>query len=141
MNTIDTRDLIERRDELKQDVLDSFKDTFEHYADDTDDFEYILWDEEEIQSWREDWYKELEEIEDIDDLENEIDNGEFDYGITLIPEDYFVEYCKDLVSDIGDLPRDLPFYIENNIDWDGVADDLKQDYSEVEFRGETYLYR
>jgi hypothetical protein len=138
---LDTRDLIERRDELKQDILDSFKDTFEHYADDTDYFEEILLDEEEIQSWKEDWSDELQEIEDIDDLEDEINNGEFDYGTTLIPEDYFVEYCKDLVSDIGDLPRDLPSYIENNIDWDGVADDLKQDYSEVEFRGETYLYR
>jgi len=138
---LDTRDLIERRDELKQDILDSFKDTFEHYADDTDDFEDILWDEEEIQSWKEDWSDELQEIEDIDDLEDEINNGEFDYGTTLIPEDYFVEYCKDLVSDIGDLPRDLPSYIENNIDWDGVADDLRMDYSEVEFRGETYLYR
>ena len=87
------------------------------------------------------WEDELKEIEEINDLEDEINNGEFEFGTTLIDEDYFEEYCEDLVSDIGDLPKDLPSYISNNIDWSGIADDLRQDYSEVEFRGTTYLYR
>ena len=63
------------------------------------------------------------------------------YGETLIHEDYFVDYCRQLVQDIGDLPKDLPSYIENNIDWDGVADDLKMDYTSVNFGGETYYVR
>ena len=87
------------------------------------------------------WEDELKEIEEINDLEDEINNGEFEFGTTLIDEDDFEEYCEDLVSDIGDLPKDLPSYISNNIDWSGIADDLRQDYSEVEFRGTTYLYR
>ena len=63
------------------------------------------------------------------------------YGTTLIHESYFTEYCRDLVSDIGDIPANLPSYIEDNIDWDGVADDLKVGYTEVEFDGVTYLVR
>jgi hypothetical protein len=129
MNIIDTRDLIERRNELKQAILDNFKDIFEHYADDTDDFDDILWDEEEIQSWKEYWSDELQEIEDIDDLENEINNGEFDYGTTLIPEDDFVDYCEEFVEDCGYFGSDFPQWIKNNIDWEGIADGMKQDYS------------
>lgn len=87
------------------------------------------------------WEDELKEIEEINDLEDEINNKKFEFGTTLIDKDDFEEYCEDLVSDIGDLPKDLPSYISNNIDWSGIADDLRQDYSEVEFRGTTYLYR
>jgi hypothetical protein len=60
---------------------------------------------------------------------------------TLIAEDHFVDYCEELCKDIGDLPSELPWYISNHIDWNGVADTLKQDYSEVELDGETYLTR
>jgi len=87
------------------------------------------------------WEDELKEIEEINELENEINNGEWEFGTYLIDEDDFEEYCEDLVSDIGDLPKDLPSYISNNIDWSGVADDLRADYSEVTFRNTTYLYR
>ena len=141
---IDTRDLIERREELKQEILDSFLENFPHYEEMTESFEDIRFEEEEIESWKEDFEDELKEIEEINDLEEEINSyagDNFDDGVYLIDEDYFEEYCEDLVSDIGDLPKDLPSYISNNIDWSGVADDLRQDYSEVEFRGTTYLYR
>ena len=59
----------------------------------------------------------------------------------MIHEDYFVEYCREMLDDIGDLPKALPWYIENNIDWNGVAEDLKVDYIEVDFAGENYLIR
>lgn len=61
------------------------------------------------------------------------------YGEALIREDYFVEYCQELVSDIGDLPRGIPNYLV--IDWDKTADNLKVDYTEVDFDGTTYLVR
>lgn len=83
----------------------------------------------------------MDEEERLDFVSDEISSSEWDYGLQLIDEDGFQEYCEDLVSDIGDLPKDLPSYISNNIDWSGVADDLRQDYSEVKFRGTTYLYR
>ncbi len=61
------------------------------------------------------------------------------YGATLISESYFVAYCQDLINDIGDLPRGLPNYIV--IDWEATARNLKVDYTEVDFDGQTYLVR
>lgn len=59
----------------------------------------------------------------------------------MIAEDHFTDYCKELVSDLGYLPDDLPSFIESNINWDGVASDLKADYSTVTLDGEDYLHR
>lgn len=138
---IATRDLKEQRDDLKQEILDSFLETFEHYAERTETFEDILFDEEEIESWKADWQEELEEIAEIDRVEDEVCNGEFDFGTTLIKEYDFEEYCEDFVKDCGYLSKDTPALIENNIDWSGIADDMRIDYSEVEYQGTTYLYR
>ena len=43
------------------------------------------------------------------------------------------------MSDIGDLPKNIPRYIE--IDWDKTADNLKQDYTSVTFDGADYYVR
>lgn len=141
---LDTRNLAEKREELKQEVLDSFLETFEHYAEQTETFEDILFDEEEIESWKEDWQEEINEITCIDELEEEVNSyseDNFEDGVTLIGEYDFQEYCEEFVRDCGYLSRDTPPLIENNIDWAGIADDMRQDYSEVEYQGRTYLFR
>lgn len=135
---IDTRDLIERRDELKQQILDSFLETFEHYEDQTDDFEDILFEEEEIQSWKEYWLDEIAEIGEIEKIEDEL-GSEFDYGVTLVHEDYWEEYVEDLLIDCGYISKDFPSWIE--IDWSATAKNVKVDYIEVEYQGETYYGR
>lgn len=61
------------------------------------------------------------------------------HGATLIRESYFTEYCQEMVQDIGDLPKDIPSYIE--IDWKATARNLRMDYTEAEFDGVTYLVR
>ena len=60
------------------------------------------------------------------------------YPITLIREDYFAEYARDLVDDCGELPA-IPSYVV--IDWEATADNLRVDYSEVDVDGIAYLYR
>ena len=57
----------------------------------------------------------------------------------LIAEDDFEEYVEELVTDCGYISKDLPSWIE--IDWKATANNVRQDYSEVDFRGTTYLYR
>jgi hypothetical protein len=61
------------------------------------------------------------------------------YPGMLIRYSHFTDYCMELVQDIGDLPKDIPSYLA--IDWDKTADNLRVDYSEVEFDGVTFLYR
>ena len=77
----------------------------------------------------------------IERIEAEQYAEDWQYGTTLIRESYFTEYCRDLVADLGYLSDNLPPFIGDNIDWDGVADDLKMDYTEVDFDGVTYLVR
>lgn len=61
------------------------------------------------------------------------------YPVTLIHERHFVDYCEELVKDIDGLPREMPAYLV--IDWKKTADNLRVDYSEVEFGDQTFLYR
>ena len=136
--TIDTRNLIVKRDELKQYVLNSFLETFEHYANQTKIFEDIRFEEEEIQSWKEDWYTELADINEIDTIED-IVGSEFNYGCTLIDEKDFIEYVEELLTDCGYIPKDFPNWIE--IDWESTADNVKIDYSKLKYQSTTYLFR
>jgi hypothetical protein len=61
------------------------------------------------------------------------------YGAALIRESYWVEYVQELLEDIGDLPKDLPHYIE--IDWEKTARNIQVDYTSVDFDGVTYWVR
>ena len=139
---LDTRDLLERREELKQQVLDSFLENFPHYEEMTNDFEDILFEEEEIQSWKEEWLHEIEEITDIEKLEDEVNDyagDNFEDGVYLIVEDDFEDFVEQDLEDCGYIPKDFPTWIE--IDWEATANNVRQDYTEVEFRGTTYLFR
>lgn len=137
---IDTRDLAEKRDELKEFLVDDFNLTFEKEIEDFDELIEIVdnSEDEDVQDWKEDNSDDFEHIEEIDELEDEI--SEFSFGETLIPDDDFTEYCKDIVNDCYNL-RDVPGFIEYNINWKGVASDLSVDYTNVTYQGESYLVR
>ena len=81
--------------------------------------------------------EEKEELKELKNLKEEV--SEWRDGNQLIPENDFVRYCQDLCEEIGDLPKDLPAYIV--VDWEKTSDNIRQDYSEIEYQGETYLYR
>lgn len=59
------------------------------------------------------------------------------YPATLINEDYFEKYMDEMLEDIGAIPKNIPEYLTITVDYDA----LKQDYSEVEFDGNTFYYR
>lgn len=133
--TIDSRDLIDHLEECKDELVDAYND--EHDTElEYDDIEWDDWDSK-------DWYKELEYIEALIEFVEDCDfkSSELQHGETIIHETYFTEYCEDFVKDVGYLPNDLPWWIESNIDWDGVADEMKQDYSEVNWGNEIYFIR
>ena len=48
MSYIDTRDLIETRDELKQEILDSFLENFPHYEEITDQLRELNINDEDL---------------------------------------------------------------------------------------------
>ena len=138
MNILDTRNLAERREALKQEILDSFLENFPHYEEMTESFEDIRFEEEEIESWKEYFEDELKEIEEIDDVENEL-GSEFEYGVTLVDVDDWEEFVEQDLEDIGYIPKDFPSWIE--IDWESTANNVTVDYMEVTYHGNSYLGR
>jgi hypothetical protein len=87
--------------------------------------------------------KELAELQAIlDDLKgyggDEQWRGDW-YPVTLICDSYFTDYAREMLHDCGDIPRDIPHYIE--IDWDATARNIRVDYTPTEIDGVTYWYR
>lgn len=164
MKTLDTRDLYERKCELeslrdalnealeKQGEAQSALDEFDHdrpnvapddeaWFEEKERLEEAVSDAEaEVESAKQDfdaWSE--EELEELETLESEI--SEFMHGETLIPEDDFEDYARELAEDLhGRAIRDAqwPFTC---IDWSQAAEELRMDYSEIEYQGTTYLYR
>ncbi len=110
-DTIDSRDVIERIEDLQDFAAEGLLD-----EDEQDELNCLT--------------KLNEQMED---------NDEWSFGIGLIHEDFFVEYTEELLKDCGELPSEIPWYIE--IDWEKTANNIKMDYSIVEFDGATYYYR
>lgn len=67
--------------------------------------------------------------------------SDWEHGETFIRDDFFVDYVRELMDDCGYIPADLPEFISQNIDWEGVADDMKEDYADFELNGVTYWAR
>ncbi len=84
---------------------------------------------------------EQDELKALKTLEEEAEgySDDWKHGSTLIRDDYFTEYAEELCKDIGDLPSEIPWYIE--IDWEKTAEHIKADYTEVDFDGVSYWIR
>ena len=133
---LDVRDIIERLVEL-EDERDAW-------------IENDGGDEDEQSRTEQDWIVEFpdgaEELTSLSSLLDELkSNGGGEkfrgdwYPISLIRDSYFVDAMRDLVEDIGDMPKGFPSYLE--IDWEATARNLRADYSCIEYDGVTYWYR
>lgn len=116
---IDSRDVIARFEELKgeREVLED--------------------DIEKVNEWDGDNGEEFKNLRDL--IEECEGHDDWEHGETLIHRDYWVEYCQQLLEDIGYIPKDLPSWIV--IDWEATADNIEADYSVVVFGDEVYLIR
>lgn len=59
---------------------------------------------------------------------------------TLIAESYFETYAEELAEELGMIQQDAG-WPSRHIDWEAAANELRQDYNEVELEGHTYLIR
>jgi hypothetical protein len=62
------------------------------------------------------------------------------YPLTLIHEDYFETYARELAEDIGAINKDAP-WPARHIDWAAASEELKEDYTIIEYDGQTYYAR
>ena len=84
---------------------------------------------------------EKEELEQLLNLQAQVTQycTDWQYGVGLIREDCFIEYCQEEVEDCGYIPRDLPWWIA--VDWKKTAHNMRADYTPVDVAGHTYLFR
>lgn len=145
-DTIDSRDVIARIEELeseRSDLSDALDEAVEaSNTDETSDPEELQQAiddaKHDLQEWDNDNKAELDALKALAE-EAEGYASDWNHGEQLIRESYFTDYAREMLEDCGDVPRDLPHYIE--IDWEATARNIKQDYTEVEYDGVTYLIR
>lgn len=131
---IDSRDVIARIEELESEL----ETAYEEYADAAREANGSAMTKEQ---WLETDDFDDSELTALQALQEEAQGyaPDWTYGAQLIRSTYFVEYCQDLVQDIGDLPRDMPGYLV--IDWEATARNLKADYTTVDFGDAKYYIR
>ena len=139
-DVIDSRDVIARIEYLESERAD-FESPEVSAADLADPA--LAVDDRPAQSWEDASPDEAAELAALKALADEAEGyaPDWRHGAPLIRHSYFTDYCRELVEDCDGLPKNLPSYIAGNINWDGVADDLKVDYTEVDFAGVAYYVR
>jgi DNA-binding transcriptional MerR regulator len=149
---IDSRDIIERLEELRDEKSDlEFAITEAQEAYDNED------DEEEtsperyaeleadietaksaLREWEDDNASELTDLEEFE--KNFSGYGDWEHGETLIEDDHFVDFAQQMAQDCCEMPANLTWPL-NCIDWEQAADELKHDYMCAEIDGNTYWMR
>jgi hypothetical protein len=82
-----------------------------------------------------------EELKALRELESQAEGySDWRYGATLIHHSYFLEYAQEFAEDIGAVKEGAE-WPNNFIDWDRAADELKMDFTEVDFDGAAYWIR
>ena len=82
-----------------------------------------------------------DELEALQALESEAYGcSDWEHGEALIRDSYFEEYAQDLAEDCCDIPNRNEWPVRC-IDWVQAADELKMDYSQIDFDGAEYWIR
>ena len=123
---INVRDLHKEADEIKSEI-DDLTEEINDIIEDEDPIPQKTIDN--LNNQIKDLNIKLKEIESITDY--------VDINETLINDNYFEDYARDLADDIYGIKDYWPF---SCIDWEQAADELKSDYYSVEYDGETYWY-
>lgn len=133
-DVIDSRDVITRIEELEN-ILGAEHET---YIEAGGELDFDEWMESEPDHLSD----EIQEFKTLEKLvEDASGSPDWEYGEVLIRDSYFTDYAEELCKDIGDIPKEIPWYIENAIDWEKVADAIKADYFSVDFDDVEYWIR
>lgn len=156
-DTIDSREVIERIDELESDLQDAYNTLYElawgswnAWLNNGGDW---LNEEPPKPPTLEDWldevradpehgaYTDAEELGELKALADEAEGyGDWRHGETLIRESYFEACARELAGVIGATNRNAA-WPHNCIDWERASRELMMDYTEVDFAGVAYLIR
>ena len=128
---IDSREVIERIDELRSEWDEATNDDHTDYAYlSEDDWAFGLGEEG------------AHELVALLELQEQAKGyaADWDHGEPLIRDSYFEDYARQLADDIGAVDSDLAWPY-THIDWEAAAASLQMDYTSVDFDGITYWIR
>jgi chaperonin cofactor prefoldin len=134
------KDLDEEIPNLRYKLYKELKESdFESISDEINkEIEEVQERRKELENELKDWIEENQDkLDELETLEDEV--PEWDYGAILIYEGSFEEYCEEELNDLGIIDSKQAWFIV--IDWEKTADNMKQDYMEVVYEGDTYLCR
>jgi len=155
----DTCDLIEYIEAVQSNIIDLWNTKykrhyilneiikFEEERNESDPFEDAL-DIDDVDMGNDKFLCFIEDSYDVDldeynslfEFHTELSEmSDYKYGGSVIREDYFVDYCMDELVQFGYIKDDMPGFIV--IDYEGTADNMKDDYTEYSYNGSTYYYR
>jgi len=127
-DTIDSRDIQERIDEL-QSEFDSYVDEYEESDGEEDAGEDLLnWLEEN----GDEFVTLLEIKEEVEQYTSEWNSGAF-----IIADNHFEDYAQELAEDTGAIDRNAKWPLQF-VDWGMASDALKEDYTEIIIDGVSY---
>jgi len=132
-DTIDSRELARLLAEMASDRVDLVDAVA--YAEDDEDREAA---QESLDAWDDDHGEEYEALKAFCEEAEQYCDG-WSSGAQLIEDSHWTEYAEQLTEDLGGLPRDLPEWVV--VDWEATADNLKADYTAVEWGAYTYWVR
>lgn len=129
-DTLDSREIFARLEALESFLADLPEDqrTTATYDPESD-----------VGGSREDEVAEYEQLKALDDAGSSYAD-DWQYGETLIADSYFEDYAEQLAKDLG-MIKEGAAWPSNCIDWEAAADQLKIDYTAIEFRGRTFWVR
>lgn len=145
MKTIDTRDLLKRKNELEalRDAVTEALETLTEAKTAQKAQEAVTDAEAALEVAQSDFgTDEQTELEELETLESEI--SDFRHGETMISaydgdfEDYARQLAEDTIPDFREQSSSWPF---SCLDWERAAKELAHDYTTVSYQGEYYYVR
>ncbi len=142
IRTLDIEELNTRLSELEglRDTLNDARDALRESMDESEEEDLKAAVDSASDDFGDDEAGELKQLESLKDDIGESRGKINDEGGPFVHENDFEAYAQELAEDIGAIPDDARWPC-TCIDWEKAADELKMDYSSVEWNGETYLYR
>lgn len=113
----------------KEDLEESIQDL-------TDEIEYLSIEEDVEGALAATSHDRLELIALKEEAEKYCDD--WSYGAVLINDNFFEAFTKEMADDLFEIPDEWPFRC---IDWEQAANELRDDYTIIEFRGIDFLCR
>jgi hypothetical protein len=133
------REEIERQAEEQEtefpDALERLDESESEFGETVGNYHYWITDTQASNFEDPEDSKEYEALKALADEASDY-SSDWTYGETLIRHDYWRTYVQEILEDCGDIPKDIPHYIE--IDWQATARNIAVDYATVSFDGVDY---